>query len=83
MIAQDLDELHGTNNLTKETALTEQGDVVNGRGDDPNRHDILTGSQPDGTAFAGSEDQDLRQLDQQRRRRRHGRPSRSPGSARR
>ena len=56
MIAQDLDELHGTNNLTKETALTEQGDVVNGRGDDPNRHDILTGSQPDGTAFAGSED---------------------------
>ena len=56
VIAQDLDELHGTNNLTKETALTEQGDVVNGRGDDPNRHDILTGSQPDGTAFAGSED---------------------------
>jgi hypothetical protein len=56
VIAQDLDELHGTNNLSKETALTEQGDVVNGRGDDPNRHDILTGSQPDGTAFAGSED---------------------------
>jgi hypothetical protein len=56
VIAQDLDELHGTNNLSKETALTEQGDVVNGRGDEPNRHDILTGSQPDGTAFAGSED---------------------------
>jgi hypothetical protein len=56
VIANDVDELHGTNNLTKETALTEQGDVVNGRGDDPNRHDILTGSQPDGTAFAGAED---------------------------
>ena len=56
VIASDVDELHGTNNLTKETALTEQGDVVNGRGDDPNRHDILTGSQPDGTAFAESED---------------------------
>jgi hypothetical protein len=56
LIANDVEELHGTNNLTKESALTEQGDVVNGRGDDPNRHDILTGSQPDGTAFAGAED---------------------------
>ncbi|HEX2478828.1 MAG TPA: hypothetical protein VHK45_06070 [Geminicoccaceae bacterium] len=56
VIANDVDELHGTNNLTKESALTEGGDVVNGRGDDPNRHDILTGSQPDGTAFAESED---------------------------
>jgi hypothetical protein len=56
VIAQDLDELHGTNNLTKETALTEQGQQVNGRGDSPNQHDILTGSQPDGTAFAGAED---------------------------
>jgi hypothetical protein len=56
VIAKDLAELHGTNNLNKQTALTEQGAVVNGRGDTPNRHDILTGSQPDGTAFAGSED---------------------------
>lgn len=56
VIAGDLDELHGTNNLGKDTALTEQGDIVNGRGDSPNRHDILTGSQPDGTAFAGSDD---------------------------
>ena len=56
VIARDLDELHGSNNLNKDTALTERGEVVNGRGDDPNRHDILTGSQPDGTAFAGSED---------------------------
>jgi hypothetical protein len=57
VIARDLDELHGeAGNLTKETALTETGEVVNGRGDSPNRHDILTGSQPDGTAFAGAED---------------------------
>lgn len=56
VIAKDLAELHGTNNLTKQTALTEQGNVVNGRGDTPNTHDILTGSQPDGTAFAAGED---------------------------
>jgi hypothetical protein len=55
-VAKDVAELHGTNNLTKQTALTEKGDVNNGRGDTPNRHDILTGSQPDGTAFAGSDD---------------------------
>ena len=36
--------------LTKETALDEKGNVINGRGDSPNRHDILTGSLPDGTA---------------------------------
>lgn len=30
--------------------------MINGRGDTPNRHDALTGSQPDGTAFAGSDD---------------------------
>jgi hypothetical protein len=56
VIARDAAELHGTNNLTKQTALTEKGDVVNGRGDTPNKHDILTGSRPDGTAFPGSED---------------------------
>ena len=43
-------ELHGNNNLNKQTALTEKGAVVNGRGDTPNLHDILTGSNPDGTA---------------------------------
>ena len=56
VIARDLDALHGENNLTKETALTEKGDIVTGRGSWWNAHDILTGSQPDGTAFAGSED---------------------------
>lgn len=55
-IAKDVDELHGTNNLNKQTALTEKGAVVNGRGDTPNQHDILTGSRPDGTAFPSGED---------------------------
>jgi hypothetical protein len=56
VVAKDVAELHGANNLTKQTALSEKGDVINGRGDNPNRHDVLTGSQPDGTAFAGTED---------------------------
>lgn len=56
VIAKDVAELHGNNNLTKQTAISEKGDVINGRGDQPNRHDILTGSQPDGTAFSGNDD---------------------------
>ena len=57
VIAKDVADLHGAgNNLTKQTALTEKGDVNNGRGDTPNRHDILTGSQPDGTAFTTADD---------------------------
>src|SRR5437868_12500073 len=56
VIAKDTAELHGGNNLTKQTALTEKGEVVNGRGDTPNKHDALTGAQSDGTAFAAGED---------------------------
>lgn len=57
VIAKDVATLHSdANNLTKETALTEKGEVVKGRGDQPNQHDILTGSQPDGTAFPPGED---------------------------
>jgi hypothetical protein len=56
VIAKDVAELHGANGLTKQTALNEKGEVVNGRGDTPNRHDALTGSQADGTAFAAGED---------------------------
>jgi hypothetical protein len=56
VIAKDVAELHGTNMLTKQTALTEKGEVNNGRGDTPNRHDILTGSQADGTAFPPDKD---------------------------
>jgi len=57
VIAKDVADLHGaSNNLSKDTALSEKGEVINGRGDTPNRHDILTGSQSDGTAFAAGED---------------------------
>jgi hypothetical protein len=56
VVAKSVADLHGQNNITKQTALTEKGEVVNGRGDTPNMHDILTGSQPDGTAFAAGED---------------------------
>ena len=56
VIATDIENLHGANNITKQTNLTEKGTVVNGRGDTPNTHDILTGSQTNGLAFpAGTE----------------------------
>lgn len=52
-IAESVAALHGEgNNITKATALDETGAMVNGRGDDPNRHDILTGTMPDGTRAA-------------------------------
>ena len=56
VIARDVDELHRANRINKQTALTEKGTVISGRGDTPNLHDILTGSQPDGRAFSGNED---------------------------
>ena len=57
LVAQSVADLHGEQNkLGKETSLTERGEVVNGRGDDPNRHEIVTGSQLDGTAFTDGAD---------------------------
>ena len=55
-IAASVDDLHKNPNINKETALDEKGQVVKGGGDTPNWHDILTGSQPDGTAFTVAED---------------------------
>ena len=56
-VASSVDDLHSDNNkLSKEASLTEKGAVTNGRGDTPNRHDILTGSQADGRAFADAMD---------------------------
>lgn len=52
LIARNLDHLHNGNHISKETALDERGNVVKGRGDNPNEHDMLTGSRVDGTAFA-------------------------------
>ncbi|MER8520894.1 hypothetical protein NKI48_15850 [Mesorhizobium sp. M0644] len=52
-IADDVASLHSdANAITKQTALDEKGQMVNGRGDTPNRHDVLTGSKPDGTKIA-------------------------------
>lgn len=54
LIARDLADLHGEGNrIDKTTALTERGEVLNGRGDTPNRHDILTGSNADGRLAEG------------------------------
>ena len=53
-VAENVADLHSDNNkLNKENSLTEKGDKVNGRGDNPNQHDILTGSKLDGTAYTG------------------------------
>ena len=77
VIAKDVADLHSaTNNLTKQTALSEKGEVINGRGDTPNRHDVLTGSQPDGTAFAAGRRSHLQELDEQHAGRGDGRPFR-------
>ena len=56
VVARDVDQLHFENLLTKESVLNETGGMTNGRGDDPNQHDILTGSYLDGTAVSGSDD---------------------------
>jgi hypothetical protein len=57
VVATSVADLHSANNkLNKQNNLSEKGEVINGRGDKPNRHDILTGSQPDGTAFPPDKD---------------------------
>ena len=61
VVATSVADLHSpANKLNKQTALTEKGQPVNGRGDTPNTHDILTGSQPDGTALPAGEDRTCR-----------------------
>jgi hypothetical protein len=56
-IAANVADLHGDNNkINKETALDEKGMTVKGRGDTPNQHDMLTGTQRDGTAVPGTDD---------------------------
>ena len=56
-VAADVDDLHSDNNkLSKEGSISESGEEINGRGDSPNRHDILTGSDLMGMAFTDGED---------------------------
>ena len=60
MVAKNVNDLHSANNnLTKATTLDERGGLVNGRTEKPNKHDILTGSRPDGTAFPGGQFPDM------------------------
>ena len=76
-VAASVADLHSdTNKLSKENSLNEKGEVNNGRGDTPNRHDILTGTNLDGTAATATCNN---WTSSARRRRRAGRPSRSPG----
>jgi hypothetical protein len=57
VIAKNVEDLHSQGvNLTKQTSLTEKGDMVKGRGDTPNEHDALTGSTMEGRAFPPGED---------------------------
>jgi hypothetical protein len=56
LIASNVDELHGTNKISKQTALTEKGGTVSGSGDPVNLHDVLTGSSPDGRAVSDGKD---------------------------
>jgi hypothetical protein len=57
VIANSVDELHSAKaNLSKQTLLTEKGQPVNGRGDNPNQHDMLTGSQMNGNAYTDTMD---------------------------
>lgn len=57
LVARNVDELHGINGINRMTALNEKGQMVNGRAESPNMHDILTGSTPDGrSAPAGDKD---------------------------
>ena len=60
-VAKDVADLHSdANKLGKENSISESGEPINGRGDSPNRHDILTGSNLDGTAFSDDDDHTCR-----------------------
>ena len=57
VVATNVNNLHSNDNkLSKENSVTEAGAMINGRGDDPNRHDIITGSRMDGTASPNEND---------------------------
>ncbi len=75
LIASNVDDLHqDRNNIRKPTALNEKGEEVNGVGNTPNMHDMLTGSDSTGRLVPGNVDaDDLQQLDEQQHRQRDAR----------
>jgi len=83
LIARNVAELHGNNNINRTFALTEKGTKVNGRADSPNTHDILTGSLPDGRVATGSSDTTCGNWTKSGEGFRDGRPPRPLGPARR
>lgn len=56
LIAANVDELHKSNTIGKQTALTEKGEIISGRGDPVNQHDVLTGSTAEGRVIEGTAD---------------------------
>ena len=57
VVATSVDDLHSANNkLNKQNSLSEKGEIINGRGDKPNRHDASPARKPDGTAFPADKD---------------------------
>ena len=77
VVATSVDDLHSDNNkLNKQNDLSEKGEVINGSGDKPNRHDVLTGSQRGRHRLPGRQGHDLQELDEQHARQRHARPYR-------
>jgi hypothetical protein len=57
VVATSVDDLHGPDNkLSKQNSLTEKGEVISGRGDTVNMHDILTGSTADGRVDTSAPD---------------------------
>jgi hypothetical protein len=56
VVAQNVDDLHSDNNKLGMNTLTEPGFIIPGVGFAPNRHDVLTGSTPEGRAFPAGED---------------------------
>ena len=56
VVARDVNELHGENNLNKQNSITEKGEIVPTSGDAVNMHDMLTGSSPDGRALPADKD---------------------------
>ena len=83
VVATSVADLHSANNkLNKQNNLSEKGEVINGRGDTPNRHDILTGSQAGRHGVSGRQGHDLQELHEQHARLGHARPQRPHGLAR-